>query len=96
MTYEPLPMDVSHIELRDDLLDLVERLARHNHDTWAQGRLAQGWRHGLVRDDAAKRHPDLVPYDELPEWEKEFDRNMVTGTLRAVLSLGYRIEGPQA
>lgn len=27
------------------------------------------------RDDIHKKHPCLVPYDELPEEEKEYDRN---------------------
>ena len=64
----------------------------HNHDVWAQGRIAQGWTKGPYRDDHAKQHPDLIPYDELPESEKLIDRNSVTATLRAIVALGYRIE----
>jgi hypothetical protein len=32
-----------------------------------------------------------VPYEELSESEKIFDRNTAMGTLKAVLALGYRI-----
>ena len=32
------------------------------------------WQHGPVKDEAAKTHPDLVPFDQLPEHEKQKDR----------------------
>ena len=47
---------------------------------------------GRQRDDAAKKHPCLVPYDQLPESEKEYDRDSAIETLRAIIALGYRIE----
>ena len=40
----------------------------------------------------AKTHPDLVPYAELAESEKDYDRKTAVETLRAILKLGYRIE----
>ena len=92
MTYQPRPIDTSAVSLCDDLLQLTERLAENSHDVWAQQRLAEGWRHGPRRDDAAKRRPDLVPYAELPESEKEYDRKVAMGTLKAIVALGYRIE----
>jgi hypothetical protein len=55
-------------------------------------RMAQGWRWGDSRDDQAKTHPDLVPYAELAESEKDYDRKTAVETLRAILKLGYRIE----
>ena len=36
-------------------------------------------------------HPCLVPYEDLPESEKEYDRNAALGTIRAVIACGYRI-----
>lgn len=93
-TYTPRPLDVSAVELPADLLALTERLAEHIHDTWAAQRLADGWTYGPKRDDKAKRHPCLVPYADLPEAEKEYDRKTALGTLRAILLLGYRIEPP--
>jgi len=91
MTYTPRPVDTSAVELTPDLLGLTERLAEHAHDVWALGRLAQGWRYGPARDDAAKTHPCLVPYADLPEGEKEFDRRAALGTLTAVVALGYAV-----
>jgi hypothetical protein len=72
-------------------LALTERLAEHSHDTWAQQRISEGWTYGPRRDDAAKQHPDLIPYAELPESEKEYDRQAALGTIRAIIALGYRI-----
>lgn len=44
------------------------------------------------RDDIHKKHPCLVPYDELPEEEKEYDRNTAMNTIKMVKKLGFRIE----
>ncbi|MEK7408111.1 MAG: RyR domain-containing protein [Acidobacteriota bacterium] len=92
MTYKPRPIDTSEVALPEELLALTERLAESAHDHWAQRRLAEGWTYGPRRDDAAKHHPDLVPYRELPESEKEYDRRAALETLKAILALGYRIE----
>lgn len=94
MPYQPEPIDTSGVELSSEITELLERLAQHNHDVWARQRLADGWRAGPVRNDDRKEHPCLVPYDELPESEKAYDRNTAREVLKAVLALGYRIEGP--
>lgn len=91
MSYEPRPIDTSGVELPPELMELVELLAGNNHDHWALQRISEGWRHGPQRDDERKLHPDLVPYNELPEGEKEYDRRSVRETLKAILALGYRI-----
>ncbi len=92
MQYVPRPIDTTKVVLPDDLLALVERLAENTHDTWAQRRLAEGWTYGPRRDDKRKRHPGLVPYAELSEGEKEYDRATATQALKAVVALGCRIE----
>ncbi len=90
--YRPRPIDTEGIELPEELERLTERLAESIHDTWALERMAQGWTHGIARDDLRKEHPCLVPYLELPDHEKIFDRNSAQSVLKAILSLGYRIE----
>ena len=92
MTYEPKPIETLKIKLPLEILELTERLAENAHDIWARQRLADGWTYGPQRDDKAKEHPCLVPYSELPESEKEYDRNAATETLKAIMALGYRIE----
>ena len=92
MTYSPQPIDTSQIKLSDDLLELQERLAENAHEIWATRRLGEGWTYGPERNDPAKKHPDLVPYAELPDAERQYDRDAAMETLKAIIALGYRIE----
>lgn len=80
------------VRLTDDILELTELLARNSHDIWAMQRLSEGWRYGPKRDDMKKEHPCLVPYENLPESEKEYDRKAAMETLKAIIALGYKIE----
>jgi hypothetical protein len=90
--YEPRPIDTSKVKLSEQLLQLTEQLAENAHDNWAMRRLAEGWTWGPERDDAVKNHPHLVPYGDLPDSEKHYDRDTAMETLRAIIALGYRIE----
>lgn len=92
MQYEPEPIDTSQVQLTPQILQLMEVLARNAHDVWARQRLADGWRYGPRRDDHRKEHPCLVPYEELPESEKQYDRNVAMETLKTIIALGYCIE----
>lgn len=77
-------------------MQLSERLARRAHETWARLRTQEGWQFGARRDDMRREHPSLVPFEELSEAEKNYDRQMVLGTLDELLSLGYEITpGPR-
>lgn len=89
--YTPRPIDVSGIELPDELASLTESLARNVHEVWAATRIAQGWRPGPERSDERKEHPCLVPYDELPEQERTYDRNTAIETLKLIRHLGFEI-----
>ena len=71
---------------------LVERIAENVHEVWAAGRVAEGWIYGAERNDVLKQTPCLIPYAELPESEKAYDRNTALNTLKLVMALGYRIE----
>ena len=89
--YIPKPVDTSEIVLSDDLIKLTELIAANVHDVWAVGRIKEGWTYGAEKDIHAKTTPCLVPYDELPESEKEFDRNTAMETLKFITALGYKI-----
>jgi hypothetical protein len=91
-TYTPETIDTSHIDLPPGLHDLVEELARNNHDHWAQKRIHEGWHYGKARNDERKEHPDLVPYEQLTESEKEYDRKTVVEALKAIVALGYEFQ----
>lgn len=92
--YRPSPIDTTSVVLPADIQRLTELLARNAHEHWARQRLADGWRYGPVRDDARKEHPDLVPYEDLPEREKVYDRLVATETLKTIIALGFQIHSP--
>lgn len=90
-TYIPNPVDTSNIVLPEELNPLVEAMAENVHDEWAKTRIEQGWTYGEKRDDANKKHPCLVPYDELPDDEKVYDRNTAVSTLKLIMANGFAI-----
>ena len=90
-TYVPKPIPTDRVELPAALRPLLEQLAENVHDLWAKQRLADGWTYGEARDDAQKKHPCLIAYDALPEGEKVYDREVVAGTVKAILALGWEI-----
>ena len=92
LDYIPEPMDLSSVDLPESLIQLTERIAENVHEVWAKARIDEGWTYGEKRDDIHKKHPCLVPYDELPEEEKEYDRNTALNTIKMVKKLGFRIE----
>ncbi len=89
--YSPQPVETKDIELPEELKPLVEEMSKNVHEVWAQTRIAQGWTLGKERNDALKQHPCLVPYEELSEEEKVFDRNTSVETLKLILKLGFKI-----
>ncbi len=92
MSYVPKPIDTSHIQLGAVIEELIEQLAENTHDTWATMRMAQGWTYGEQYDDVAKTTPNLVPYNALPESEKDYDRATAREALKVVTALGFNIE----
>lgn len=89
--YNPKPVDTSEVQLDSEILDLCELIAKNTHDVWAVGRIKDGWSYGESRDDEKKQHPCLVPYEELSDSEKEYDRSTSMETLKLIIKLGYKI-----
>ena len=75
----------------EELHELGEMIAENTHEVWSLGRVNDGWTYGPKRDDTLKQHPCLVPYPDLPESEKEYDRNTALETIKAIIALGYKI-----
>ena len=88
-TYTPKPIELSDVELTADLNGLREAIAENAHEIWAENRQAEGWTYGPQRDDEKLLHPDMVPYSQLPEGEKEYDREMAMKTIKLLKKLGY-------
>lgn len=89
--YTPQPIDTTGVELPEELEQLVELMSKNVHEVWSETRIQQGWTYGERRNDELKTHPCLVPYEELPESEKEYDRNTSIGTLKLIMKLGFKI-----
>lgn len=89
--YTPHPIDTNDIELSEELKMLTEQISKNTHEIWAKTRIQDGWTYGNERNDILKTHPCLVPYENLSEEEKEYDRNTSIGTLKLILKLGFKI-----
>ncbi len=89
--YHPSPLDTDEIELPEELVLLTEKLAENAHDNWAKLRIEEGWKWGKQRDDTEKKHPSLIPFKKLCEEEKEYDRRTSMETLKAIVSMGYKV-----
>ncbi len=89
--YIPNPMHTDDVALPEELMVLVEEMAKNVHEVWAQNRISQGWTFGEERNDELKHHPCLIPYDELSEEEKKYDRDTSVETLKLILKLGFKI-----
>lgn len=90
--YQPKPIDTSKVKLPDELDELLEKLAMNTHEVWSKQRIRDGWSYGDERNDKELLHPCLVPYEELPEDEKNYDRSTSSEALKVILASGFKIE----
>ena len=91
MNYTPQPIDTTDVILPEELEQLVEEMSKNVHEIWAETRIKQGWKYGEERNDNLKTHPCLVPYEDLPDEEKVYDRNTSISTLKLIMKLGFKI-----
>ena len=89
--YKTQTIDTSDVKLPMELEELIEAMSKNVHEVWAETRISQGWTYGKQRNDELRTHPCLIPYENLPESEKEFDRNTSIGTLKLITKLGFKI-----
>lgn len=89
--YIPKPIDLSDVSLTDDLIELREAIAENAHEIWAENRRLEGWTYGPVRDDRKKQTPDMVPYKDLTDGEKEYDRATAMRSIKLLKKLGYDV-----
>lgn len=89
--YDPQPIKVDDVELSPELVELGEAIAENAHEVWARKRKDEGWSWGYQRNDETKENPDMVPYSDLPEEEKDYDRDMAMKTLKLVQKIGFKI-----
>jgi hypothetical protein len=90
--YVPSPIDISDEILDNSIEEIIEVLSKNVHEVWAKSRMDQGWTYGPERSDILKQHPCLIPYEDLPEIEKAYDRDTALGTLKLISRLGFEIK----
>ena len=69
----------------------LDRLAEDEHRRWVDQRRSAGWTYNVVRNDAAKQHPMLVPWDRLPETERIKDRNAIRHIPAVLAGVGLHV-----
>ncbi len=69
----------------------LEQLAKVEHRRWVAQKRATGWIYAAVRDDRRKRHPMIIKWEKLSEWEREKDRDAVRNIPALLNSVGLRI-----
>ena len=73
--------------------ELIEDLARREHDRWAEDLTGAGWKPSKGPKDAdLLLHPMLIPWEELPEEEREKDRDSIRSLPELLWAAGYTIE----
>lgn len=91
MTYAPRPEALDEVALPDELRPWLEKIAENAHEVWALGRIEEGWVYGPEYDGDKKTHPCLVPYERLPESEKDYDRRTSGQALKFLIKNGFAI-----
>ena len=89
--YFPNPINTDNIILPKEIEPLVEALAEQVHEMWSLSRKNEGWIYGEKRDDDKKTTPCLVPYYNLSESDKEYDRITAIQTLKFISKKGFKI-----
>ncbi len=69
----------------------VELLAPQEHERWRRDLEEDGWRIGSERDPERRTHPMLIDWDQLPEAEREKDREAVRGIPALLAAAGYSV-----
>ncbi|XP_067629186.1 ryanodine receptor isoform X11 [Eurosta solidaginis] len=90
--YDPQPIDTIQVQLNNDLETLIQKFSEHYHDAWASRRLESGWSYGEIRSETDRKHPRLKPYNMISDYERGRYRDPVRECLKALLSIGWRIE----
>lgn len=78
----------------DTVMDLygpiLEVLAEAEHERWMQNKKENGWILG-ERDNELKHHPDMIPYQDLDELIKDYDRAAIRNIPSYLAEIGYEL-----
>lgn len=88
----PEPVDTSAVFIEEELVLLVELLAKNDHEVWAKSKVQSGWRYGREAQVTTMRSPLLVPFEVLSVEEKSFQRRVAIESIKTTLSLGFTVK----
>ena len=71
--------------------DEIQRLAQLEHERWCREREDAGWQYGPTRDVSANISPYLVPWESLPDDNREVDREEVRRWPDLLISVGAEV-----
>ncbi|KAM9848015.1 LOW QUALITY PROTEIN: ryanodine receptor 2-like [Aulostomus maculatus] len=91
VTFTPIPVDISKVELPHQMEDIREKMAENTHELWVMDMIELGWTHGTVRDEGKRHEPCLVEFSKLPEQERNHSLQVAQNTLRTLLAFGFHI-----
>ena len=72
--------------------DQVSLMARMEHENWCQGKMQDGWEYGQIKNSENKQNPNLLPWDDLPEIEKEKNKKYIRDLPKLLAQAGFQIE----
>ena len=93
MSYVPAPISFED-PLPEEIRSCMDWIGEQIHEQWAANRMREGWEYGPQYDGENKKHPCLIPYDCLPDSEKEYDRSTARQTIQLLLHAGFQIIPP--
>jgi hypothetical protein len=69
----------------------LEKIAKIEHNRWCEEKISNGWIYGPKRDNELKTSPYLVPWEELDEDVKNYDRDSVRNIPKILYKAGLEI-----
>jgi len=76
----------------DNELDEVTQMAQMEHEHWCQEKKEDGWRFGPEKNSLKKTNPSLIPWEELPETDREKNKEYIRGLPHLLVQAGFQIE----
>lgn len=70
-------MQTSTRQSVQDVLHDKNMSGQTQHEHWVEQKMKDGWRYGPVKDPDQRTHPLLVPYEDLPDYERRKDQLVV-------------------
>jgi len=69
--------------------DEIEQLSQWEHARWNWQKILQGWVYGSKKDEVQKTNPCILPWNQLPDNIKEYDRENVRLIPGLIQEAGY-------